>query len=103
MGFWQGQVGQLSDFVLNEVANLRVWSSIITLGLPVIDTCKMEDVRRARRMFLLASMGKQGRIHGIPVADGWAGAVMQKLLAIQKCDRRTDRPTDQGVESRVRD
>ena len=56
MGIWQGQVGQLSDFVLNEVANLRVWSSIITLGLPVIDTCKMEDVRRARRMFLLASM-----------------------------------------------
>ena len=25
---------------------------------------------------------KQGRIHGNPVADGWTGAVMQKLLAI---------------------
>ena len=25
---------------------------------------------------------KQGRIHGNPVADGWAGAVMRKLLAI---------------------
>ena len=45
---------------------------------------------------------KQGRIHGNPVADGWAGAVMPKPLAIQKCDewmdgptdRRTDRPTD---------
>ena len=40
------------------------------------------------------------------VADGWAGAV-QKLLGIQKCDGRTDlptnRPTRQGVESRVRD
>ena len=39
---------------------------------------------------------KQGRIHGNPVADGWAGAVMQKPLAIQKCygtDRRTARPT----------
>ena len=52
-------------------------------------------------------MRKQGRIHGNPVADGWAGAVMRKPLAIQKCDRRTDGPTDrptrQGVESRVRD
>ena len=37
---------------------------------------------------------KQGRIHGNPVADGWAGAVMQKLLGIQKCDGSTDRPTD---------
>ena len=54
---------------------------------------------------------KQGRIHGNPVADGWAGAVMQKPIAIQKCDgwtngqtdRRTDPPTQQGVESRVRD
>ena len=27
---------------------------------------------------------KQGRIHGNPVADGWAGAVMQKPLGIQK-------------------
>ena len=50
---------------------------------------------------------KQGRIHGNPVADGWAGAVMRKPLGIQKCDGRTDlptyRPTRQGVESRVRD
>ena len=54
---------------------------------------------------------KQGRIHGNPVADGWAGAVMQKPLGIQKCDGPTDgptgvpiyRPTWQGVESRVRD
>ena len=33
-----------------------------------------------------------------PVADGWAGAIMQKPLGIQKCDvptyRRTDVPTD---------
>ena len=44
----------------------------------------------------------QGRIHGNPVADGWAGAVVQKLPRIQKCDgrmdgrtyRHTDRPTD---------
>ena len=54
---------------------------------------------------------KQGRTHGNPVADGWAGAVMRKPLGIQKCDGRTDiptfrptdRPTRQGVESRVRD
>ena len=37
---------------------------------------------------------KQGRIHGNTVADSWAGAVMQKLLAIQKYLLRTDRPTD---------
>ena len=37
---------------------------------------------------------KQGRIHGRTVADGWAGAVMQKPLAIQKCDWRTDQRTD---------
>ena len=52
------------------------------------------------------SVIKQGRIHGNPVADGWAGAVMQKPLAVLeifRMDRRTDRPTRQGLESRVRD
>ena len=51
-------------------------------------------------------MKEQGRIHGNTVADGWAGAVMQKPLAIKKHDKRTDRLTDrlteQGVELRVR-
>ena len=45
---------------------------------------------------LLHSRGgndKQGRIHGNPVADGRAGAVTQKPLAIQKCYLPTDRPT----------
>ena len=37
---------------------------------------------------------KQGRIHGNPVADGWAGAVLQKTFGIQKCDGRTDGTTD---------
>ena len=37
---------------------------------------------------------KQGRIHGNPVADGWAGAVMRKPLGIQKYDGPTDRHTD---------
>ena len=32
---------------------------------------------------------KQGRIHDNPVVDGWAGAVMPKLVRIQKCDERT--------------
>ena len=49
---------------------------------------------------------KQGRKNGNPVADGWAGAVMRKPLAIKKHDKRTDRLTDrlteQGVELRVR-
>ena len=39
-------------------------------------------------------MEKQGRIHGNPVADGWAGAVMQKPLAFQKYFGWTDVPTD---------
>ena len=47
-------------------------------------------------------MKEQGRIHGNTVADGWAGAVMRKPLAIKKHDKRTGRPTDrlteQGVE-----
>ena len=44
---------------------------------------------------------KQGRIHGNPVADSWAGAVMQKPLGIQKCDGRTDLPTDTARWSQV--
>ena len=60
--------------------------------------------------FQIRGSKQQGRIHGNPVADGWAGAVMQNRLEIQKCDGRTDRPTyrptyrptRQGVESRVR-
>ena len=37
---------------------------------------------------------KQGWIHGDPVTDGWAGAVLRKPLRIQKCDEPTDLPTD---------
>ena len=44
----------------------------------------------------------QGRIHGNPVADGWAGAVMQKLPGIQKCDGRTDLPTNQPTNRPTR-
>ena len=46
---------------------------------------------------------KQGRIRGKTVADGWAGAVMQKPLAIQKCDGLSYGPTRKGVESHVHD
>ena len=53
--------------------------------------------------FTTAEGKEQGRIYGSPVADGWAGAVMRKLIGIQKCDRPTDRPTDRNgkVLSRV--
>ena len=48
---------------------------------------------------------KQGRIHGKTVADGWAGAIMKKSLAIQNyllpTDVPTYRPTRQGVDCRV--
>ena len=59
---------------------------------------------------------EQGRIHGRTVAEGWAGAVMQNRLQFRNVmdrqtgqwmdgltDGRTDRLTQQGVESRVRD
>ena len=49
--------------------------------------------------------GKQGRIHGNAVADGWAGAVLRKPLEIQKCDGRTDGRTEGPTDrpTRVRD
>ena len=37
---------------------------------------------------------KQGRIHGKTVADGWEGAVIQKLLVIQKSLGQIDGWTD---------
>ena len=37
---------------------------------------------------------QQGRIHGNPVADGWAGAVMQNRSEFKNVtDRPSDRPT----------
>jgi len=47
----------------------------------------------ADKLIQLNNFKKQGRIHGNPVADDWAGAVMRKPLGIQKCDGPTDRPT----------
>ena len=51
---------------------------------------------------------EQGRKHGNPAVDGWAGAVVRKSLRSKMLrngptDRQTDRPTRQGEESRVRD
>ena len=40
---------------------------------------------------IISLIHEQGRIHGTTVADGWAGAVMQKPLAIQDYDGPTDR------------
>ena len=53
-----------------------------------------------KKVHLNQKQDKQGRIHGNPVADGWAGAVMRKPLANQKSYRRTDLPTD-TASSRV--
>ena len=36
---------------------------------------------------------QQGRIQVNPVADSWAGAALRKPLGIQKCDGLTDLPT----------
>ena len=52
-------------------------------------------------VFLSLFTEKQGRIHGNPNADGWAGAVMRKPLGIQKCDRPTDGPTDGRTDRRT--
>ena len=41
---------------------------------------------------------EQGRIQDNPVADGWARAVMRKLLGIQKCNGWTDGPTNQWTD-----
>ena len=47
---------------------------------------------------------KQGRIHGKTVADGWAEAVMQQPIKIQKYLLHTDVPTNtHGVKLYVRD
>ena len=50
---------------------------------------------------------KQGWLHGKTVTYGWAEAVMQKLLAIQKyfgqTDGLTNRPALQGVECKNRE
>ena len=43
------------------------------------------------QFIILNKKKKQGRIQGNPVVDSWAGAPLQKLLGIQKCDGGTDR------------
>ena len=47
-------------------------------------------VRKKAQHRKVKGLEKQGRIHGNPVADGWAGAVMRKPLANQKSDLPTD-------------
>ena len=70
----------------------------------LVDFGRNDSIQRLDRVFFVKNknnddsdasfIGKQGRIHGNPVVDGWAGAVMRKLLGIQKCDGWTYRPTD---------
>ena len=45
---------------------------------------------------ITALIPEQGRIHGNPVADGWAGAVLRKSVDIQIFDRRMDGRTDKA-------
>ena len=42
------------------------------------------------RDFFMSYINKQGWIHGNPVADGWAEAVMHKPLAIQQAQPGKD-------------
>ena len=55
--------------------------------------CKFVSCTDLKSNFNYTIKMKQGRMHGKTVADGWAGAVMQKLLEIQKYLLRTDVPT----------
>ena len=45
-------------------------------------------------------ISQQGHIHDNAVADGWAGVVMRKTLAIQKCHLCTDRLVT-GIENAI--
>ena len=51
----------------------------------LVDTFKCSEV--------IKRWTEHGRIHGRTFADGWAGAVMQKPITIQKCDGRTNGQT----------
>ena len=53
-----------------------------------------KTLKNTKHLKVLSIDFKQGRIHGNPVADGWAGAVMRKPLLIQKCDGHMDKQTD---------
>ena len=103
------KVKNLHNFVIFQLNWLKlVWS----LEMEELNICTLYILSNQPTIQpAYQPKSEQGRIHGNPVADGWAGAVMRKPLAIQKCDGRTDGPTDgrtdgptrQGVESRVRD
>ena len=44
---------------------------------------------------------KQGRIHGIPVADGWAGARMRVFTLCDRFQLERDGPTDGPTNRRT--
>ena len=66
---------------------------VFRLGLDVFQKKKLLEKNKVTEKKAKGKI-KQGRIHGNPVADGWAGAVMPKPLAIQKYFRQTDGRTD---------
>ena len=74
-------------------------------GTHFINTQRNKILNTTKEMqFFLPFIGKQGQIYSGPVADSWAGAVMQKPFRIQKCDGSTDGPTDMaGCRVHVRD
>ena len=76
--------------IARALAKVAPQGMAATICLPAADTKPQQE---------------QGRIHGNPVADGCAGAVMQKPLAILeifvtdgRTNRPTDRPTDQPTQ-----
>ena len=54
--------------------------------------CKLRQV--SKHLFIYPIKKQQGQIHGNPVADSWAGALMQNPLGIQKCAGPIDGPMD---------
>ena len=85
-------MGQTASIDKNWITNFSSISS--KLGVK-----SLENIRNNQKTYVQPITIMMSWIHGKPV--GWAGAVMQKPLAIQKCYQRTDGPTWQGIESRI--
>ena len=75
-------------FALQLLPN-RLWLSCRVSGLVFHETTCI-NLSFTNLTSLALANKKQRRIHGNPVANRWAGAVMRKPLGIQKCDLPTD-------------
>ena len=85
--------GECSECTEPSVASEAKLSAVERTRPLKCDFHKQKQTQRECDIYVLYQ-SEQGQIHGRTVADGWAGAVMQKPLAIQKCDGRTERRTD---------